>query len=71
MTASFELSTVYPASAKSGAKWCPTEPSRKRYNEPLPEQRASVTAVADEHKGERLVAFVAGHNATPREIWQS
>jgi acyl-[acyl-carrier-protein]-phospholipid O-acyltransferase/long-chain-fatty-acid--[acyl-carrier-protein] ligase len=29
-----------------------------------------VTAVADDHKGERLVAFVAGNGTTPQEIWQ-
>lgn len=37
----------------------------------VPGAACVVTAVADDHKGERLVAFVAGHETTPRDIWQS
>jgi acyl-[acyl-carrier-protein]-phospholipid O-acyltransferase/long-chain-fatty-acid--[acyl-carrier-protein] ligase len=29
-----------------------------------------VTAIADERKGERLIAFVTGAAMTPQEIWQ-
>ena len=36
----------------------------------MPAATCAVTAIADDHRGERLVAFVGDRSTTPQQIWQ-
>jgi acyl-[acyl-carrier-protein]-phospholipid O-acyltransferase/long-chain-fatty-acid--[acyl-carrier-protein] ligase len=56
--------------SKIGGEMVPHVAIEEVLQRTVPGAACVVTAVPDEHKGERLVAFVAGHEGTARDIWQ-
>ena len=55
--------------SKIGGEMVPHIKVEETINRILGEQAAVVTAVPDEHKGERLVAFYTRRDTDPRELW--